>query len=66
MRAGIVRQVARLDIETLDVEAGVEQLFEHRGIIAELVGEVAGRKAGFEDRELHGARLATVIAFGQC
>ena len=39
---------------------------EHRGIIAELLREISGRPAGFEDCDFHGRRLATSKRFGQC
>ena len=55
MFSRIVRQLARLGVEAFDVELGPEHFTEHRRIVAELVGKVAGRSAGLEDRELHAA-----------
>jgi hypothetical protein len=49
----IVRQLAPLGVEAFDVELGPEHFTEHRRIVAELVGKVAGRSAGLEERELH-------------
>src|SRR6185369_841591 len=60
---GIVRRMpwkpAFLDVERLDLEAVTQQPLEHRGIVAEPVGEVARRAASLKDSELHGVRLAT-------
>src|SRR5690242_12323524 len=64
MRGGL-RKLTSLNIETLDFEAGAEQLAEHCGIIAELLGEFAGRAAGFENCDFHARRLATSWPFGQ-
>src|SRR3954469_12139908 len=49
----ILRQLTRLDIIGHDLELGAKQARKHGRVTAELLFEIAGRPAGFEDCELH-------------
>jgi hypothetical protein len=49
----VLRRIGQLacgDVKALDLEPVPKQTLEHRRIVAELVGEIARRVAGFEDR----------------